>query len=168
MTKLQFYTINPEYIDYLQSIDTNVYNHSGPKYTKPRPYIGVVLEVAGNKFFAPLTSYKPKQDRIASSNLSVFKIHKRTNPESKLGVISLKSMIPVLDSQLQLLDMDAHPPKYKDLLYMQYEFIGLNAPRITQRAEKLFHQVVSLKTPFYVKIACDFPKLIKASQNYPA
>ena len=168
MTKLRFYIVNPDYIDYLQSADANVYNHSGTKYKKPRPYVGVVLEVAGNKFFAPLTSYKPKQDKISSGNLSAFKIYEKENPENKLGMIKLNNMIPVLDSQIQLLDIDAQSPKYKDLLYLQYEFIGLNAPRITQRAEKLFTQVTSFRTPFYVKISCNFSKLIKASQNYPA
>ena len=168
MTKLRFYTINPQYIDYLQSADANVYNHSGAKYKKPRPYVGVVLKVAGNKFFAPLTSYKPKQDKIPPGNLSVFKIYERTNPRNKLGMIKLNNMIPVLDSQLQLLDMNAQPSHYKNVLYKQYEFIGANALQITQRAERLFTQVTSFRTPFYVKISCDFPKLIKASQNYPA
>ena len=168
MTKLQFYIVNPDYIDFLQSIDARVYNHRGDGYTKQRPYTGVILEVAGSKFFAPLTSYKPKQDKISPGNLSVFKIHERINPANKLGMISLKNMIPVLDSQIQLLDMNAQPPSYKKLLHKQYEFIGRNAPQITQRAEKLFDQVTTVKTPFYIEISCDFPKLIKASQNYPA
>ena len=166
MSDLKFYTVSTAYLDHLQAVEPKVYYSKGDGYINAKPYIGIVLDVAGHKFIAPLTSYKPKQDGIKSSSLSVFKLHERGNPSNKLGMISLNNMIPILDSQISLLDLPAQQSSYKKLLYKQFEFIKSNSDEIKDRAAKLHHQVTVARTIFYVNISCNFNAMIDASKTF--
>lgn len=163
---MRFYTVTDEYIEFLQKLDNRVYNNSGTGYKAKKAYIGVVLEIGSHKFVAPLTSYKPAQDRIQSSACSAFKLHERTNPDNKLGMIAINNMIPVLDQQLSELDIEAQDGKYKRLLYKQYEFIKVNQAEVMARAAKLYEHVVIKRTSFYIKISCDIPTLVDEYKNF--
>ncbi len=134
---MRFYTVTDEYIAFLQKFDGKVPNNGGAGYKGRKVYVGVVLEIGKHKFLAPLTSYKPAQDRIQSSSCSAFKLHERTNPDNKLGLIALNYMVPVLDSELIELDIEAQSSPYKQMLYRQYEFIKSNRQEILNRAAKL-------------------------------
>lgn len=166
MSDLKFYTVTTAYLDHLQAVEPKVYYSTGTSYINAKPYIGIVLDVAGHKFIAPLTSYKPKQDGIKSSSLSVFKLHERGNPSNKLGMISLNNMIPILDSEINLLDLSAQQGGYQKLLYKQFEFIKANSDEIKDRAAKLHHQVTVARTTFYVNISCNFNVMIDASKTF--
>jgi protein AbiQ len=163
---MRFYVVADEYIQFLQQFDAKVSNNAGSGYKARKPYVGVVLEAGSHRFLAPLTSYKPAHDRIQSSSCSAFKLHERTNPANKLGMIALNYMIPVIDSQIALLDMDAQEARYKAMLYKQYEFIKSHRAEITARAAKLYDHVVSKRTEFYVRISCNIPVLIDAYRAF--
>lgn len=163
---MRFYTVSDEYIQYLQQFDTKVPNNSGGNYKNKKIYIGIIIEIGHHKFLAPLTSYKPNQDRISSSSCSAFKLHERTNADNKLGMISLNYMIPVLDSVIEELDIEAQPAKYKRMLYLQYEFIKSNKEEIASRAQKLCEHVLVKKSDFYLRISCDISKLVSEYRNY--
>ncbi|MBB4406391.1 type III toxin-antitoxin system ToxN/AbiQ family toxin [Agrobacterium radiobacter] len=163
---MRFYTVSDDYIAFLQKHDGRVYNNGGNGYKSKKAYIGIVLEIGSHKFVAPLTSYKPAQDRIQSSACSAFKLHERTNPSNKLGMVALNNMIPVPDDQITELDIEAQDSKYKRLLYKQYEFIKANQTEIMGRAAKLYEHVVIKRTDFYVKISCDIPKLVDEYKNF--
>jgi len=166
LSDLKFYTVSTAYLDHLQAVEPKVYYSTGDGYISAKPYIGIVLDVAGHKFIAPLTSYKPKQDGIKSSSFSVFKLHERGNPSNKLGMISLNNMIPILDAEISLLDLNAQKENYRRMLYKQFEFIKANSDEIKDRAAKLHHQVTVMRTTFYVKISCDFNAMIDASKTF--
>lgn len=163
---MKFYTVADDYVSFLQTFDKKVPNNGGAGYKGKKVYIGVVLEIDGHKFLAPLTSYKPDQERIKSSSPSAFKLHERTNPNNKLGLISLNYMVPVLENELAELDVAAQEEKYKKLLYLQYEFIKLNKADIIGRAQNLYEHVVVKKSDFFVRISCDIPVLIENYTNY--
>ena len=57
---LHFYTIKNDFITKMKSLDSKIQNN----YDGKRPYIGVLLVVNGLNYYAPLSSYKEKQDRI--------------------------------------------------------------------------------------------------------
>ena len=166
MSELRFYTVSTAYLDHLRAVEPKVYYAQGEGYVSSKPYIGIVLEVSGHKFLAPLTSYKPKQDKIKNSNVSVFKLHERGNPDNKLGMISLNNMIPVLESEIQEFDLESQREGYKRMLYKQYEFIKANDEEILERASKLHHQVTAVRTSFYVSISCNFSAMVDASKTY--
>lgn len=163
---MRFYTVTDEYIAFLKQFDGKVPNNVGDGYKVAKVYVGVVLEIGTHKFLAPLTSYKPAQDRIQSSSCSAFKLHERTNPDNKLGMISLNYMVPVLDSELIELDMDAQEDHYKQMLHRQYEFIKANRDEINKRAAKLYEHVVSKRTMIFVRISCDIPKLVDHYKDF--
>lgn len=163
---MRFYTISDEYIAFLQQFDKKVPNSGGTNYKNKKVYIGVVLEIGTHKFLAPLTSHKEAHDRIQSSSCSAFKLHERTNPDNKLGLISINYMVPVPDSELIELDIDTQEYRYKRMLYMQYEFIKINREEIVNRAAKLYEHVVIKRSAFFVKISCDIPKLVDEYKNF--
>jgi protein AbiQ len=163
---MRFYVVADEYIQFLQQVDPKVSNNAGSGYKMRKPYIGIVLEAGSHRFLAPLTSYKPSHDRISSSSCSAFKLHERTNPANKLGLIALNYMIPVIESQIALLDIEGQEARYRAMLYKQYEFIKANRAEIRARAFKLYDHVVSKRTEFYVRISCNIPVLIDAYRSF--
>lgn len=65
--RLNFYTISDKYIEYISRFDSHIaYN----KVTK-MPYIGIVLNINGALYFAPMFSPK-KQHLKYKENLSFF------------------------------------------------------------------------------------------------
>lgn len=163
---MRFYTVSDDYIAFLQKHEPRVYNNGGAGYKSKKAYIGIVLEIHSHKFIAPLTSYKSAQDKIDSSACSAFKLHERSNPDNKLGMIALNNMIPVPESEIAELDIEAQADAYKRLLYKQYEYIKANRAEILSRAAKLYEHVVLKRTPFFVKISCDIPKLVDEYKKF--
>jgi protein AbiQ len=159
---MKFYIVTNEFINFLKAFDSKVPNN----YYGKRPYIGVILTINSHNFFAPLTSYKEKQDRIKSSLPTIFKLHERTDSTNKLGMIQLNNMIPVLDSEINLLDIENQHRSYKNMLYKQYEFIKINRDKIKDRANQLYRLVVENKHKYYCKISCNFKLLEDNYQNY--
>ncbi|MEZ9047591.1 type III toxin-antitoxin system ToxN/AbiQ family toxin [Vibrio cyclitrophicus] len=163
---MRFYTVSDEYVNYLREFDGKVPHNKGEGGQKKRPYVGVILDVGGHRFLAPLTSYKRDQDRIPASRCTAFKIHERTKPSNPLGMINLAYMIPILDEQVTELDMDAQTDDYKNLLHLQYEFIKVNKEEIQEKATKLLEHILVKRTTFYVNICCEFTTLVDAYKKF--
>lgn len=159
---MKFYTVNDDYIAFLKAVDKNVPDN----YKEKRPYVGVVFEVSGVMYLAPLTSYKQKQDSIKSSLPTVLKIHERTDSTNKLGMVQINNMIPVLDRVINLLDIEAQRNAYKDLLYKQYEFLKQHKAELEGKAGKLYELVVNKNHAFYSRISCNFKALEAAAKEY--
>ena len=118
MKKLNFYTIDDNYIEYLSEFDKHIaYNKN-----QNRPYIGIVITIDNHYYFAPLFSPKQKH-KTYKSNLSFFKI---INPKNKnnLGIIRFSNMIPVPLECVNLLDIKNKSYGYKRLLSEQYSYIN--------------------------------------------
>lgn len=152
---MKFYTVSDTYITHLKAIDDRVPDN----YKATRPYVGVVMEINGHQYLAPLTSYKPKQDRLNASTPSLFKLHEKGDEQNKLGMIQINNMLPVTEAELTLLNMDAQPEKYKRMLNLQLAFIKANQEKIKEKAEKFYELVVVRKHTFFSAISCDFMAL---------
>jgi len=164
--RMRFYHINDAYLEHLRQFDTRVPQSAGDGYQEKKLYIGIVLEIGSHKFLAPLSSYKPYQDRIPASNVSIFKIHERGNPANKLGVVALRYMLPVPDSELIPVDISQQNPRYQRMLYKQYEFLKTNQEAVKKAAAELYEHVVNKRTQFYVSLTCDISKLVDEQKNY--
>ena len=57
---MKFYNIKDEYINYLKKYDAKVVDNKKGK----RPYVGVVLEIDGIKYYTPFTSPKEKHRKM--------------------------------------------------------------------------------------------------------
>ena len=146
MERLKFYNINDDYIEYLYQFDKKVPFNKNTK----RPYIGIILDINGITYFAPMFSPKPQHSKYGS-NATHIKIGKN------LGIIKLNNMIPVNADDLKYINInDIQDKKYKNLLILQNNFIQANTERIRKMAEKLYKFVTVDKKEFFMQICCDF------------
>ena len=81
-----------------------------------RKYIGVVFQVNGVNYFAPLSSFKEKHKKMRDS-IDFIKIKNYT-------VINLNNMFPVLEEKYTYVDISKERnAKYKSLLLAEYRYI---------------------------------------------
>ncbi|MEQ5322982.1 type III toxin-antitoxin system ToxN/AbiQ family toxin [Providencia rettgeri] len=158
---MKFYVIADSYINHLVACDQHVYKNKGT-----RPYIGIVLEVNGVEFLAPLTSYKEKQDKIPNNSPLIFKMYELGNEENKLGMVQINNMVPVLDSEVELLDLSVLDTKYQNLLNMQQQFLRKNQEELQRKATKLYKIVSKGFAKGIVNMCCDFKTLEAAMKTY--
>ena len=59
---IRIYEIKSEYIKYLSNYQEHIFDQADGKGN--RKYIGIVLELKGVKYFAPLSSYKDKHKKM--------------------------------------------------------------------------------------------------------
>lgn len=164
---MKIYTIEDAYLEHLRLVDGKVPNSTGVGYTKAKPYLGVVLNVDGHDFLAPLSSPKTWHARVASSDLGMFKIHDRRDDTKYLGAIMLKFMVPAPQRVVTYLDFKSQTDDYRNLLQAQHEYIKTKWGKIQLRAEKLYDHVVLNPKPRWVDISCNFAELIMQSAKYP-
>ena len=156
MDRLKFYNIDDQYIEYLYQFDKKVPFNKNSK----RPYIGIILEINGITYFAPM--FSPKQQH---SKYKANATHIRIG--EKLGMIKLNNMIPASKEYLKYINFnDIQDKKYKNLLIQQNNFIQLNTEDIRQTAEKLYKFVTIDKKEFFIKLCCDFKLLEEKCQYY--
>lgn len=166
LRKLNFYIIDNDYINYLSKFEKHIAYNKNEK----RPYIGVVIVVEDNYYFAPL--FSPKQKRkIYKDNLSFFRII--SNDREDLGIIRFSDMIPVPETSLCLLDTKNKSYGYKRLLSEQYSYINLpqNKEKIIEKAKKIYkivtsENIKSKTNKFYKDLSCDFKLLEIKCKEY--
>lgn len=145
---MRFYNIKDDYIKYLRTFDEKVALNK----KETRPYVGVVLEIAGIKYYAPFTSPKPKHQKMKNG-----KDFRKIN-NGVYGAINFNNMIPVLDSEVVLINIENIPDeKYKRLLQNQYKSIKADIEGIQRTAEKLHTLVLTDDNKL-----SNFDKLVKA------
>lgn len=160
---MKFFTVSDRYISHLQKADSKVPDN----YNGQRPFVGIVVEVNGVEYVAPLSSPKPHLEKIDSSKASIFKIYNRKPPNEFLGVINLNYMIPFLASEVTLLDIESlGDVRYKNLLNKQLEYIKIHKDDIEVRAVKLMSLVREKKQYHFVSISCDFDALEAAHNSF--
>lgn len=109
------------YIKYLGQYQEHLFLHDGGSFG--RKYIGVVLEVNGLSYFAPLSSFKPKHEKM-KEGVDFIKI-------KDYAVININNMIPVPRGQIVELDINAEKdPHYRFLLQAESREINRQRKRI--------------------------------------
>lgn len=131
MGNLRIYEISTSYIDYLASFIPHLFHNKKSGQQNERKYIGIVLEVHDQKYFAPLSSFKAKH-RYMNECLDLIKI-------KHLAVINLNNMFPVPPSQIVNFDIKkVKDQKYKALLQREYRVIASIEDKICENAGKLY------------------------------
>lgn len=158
---LRIYEIDPEYILYLHGFDCRVsLEHNDGK---TRKYLGILLEVDGKKYYAPMSSPKPKHLTINSSAADIYKID-----DGNLGVVNLNNMIPVPNSAVIDIDINTIANfTYKRLLQKQARKIKADSDKIIKKANRLYKMVYRDTTSeSLIKRCCDFKMLEEKSSDY--
>ncbi|KWX80838.1 hypothetical protein AMQ84_02150 [Paenibacillus riograndensis] len=150
--------IHPAYLDYLRAYDPLV--SLDPKHN--RKFVGIIFEVNGHKYYAPLSSPKPKHRTIPDRAVDIVKID-----GGKLGVINLNNMIPVHESAVIGIDIShVADVQYRGLLTNQALFIRSNEQAIKKKASRLYSIVKSQKQPKLNARCCNYIALEAALFGY--
>lgn len=155
--KLRFYRIREGYIEYLNTKDRRVQYNKGQR----RPYLGVVLEVNGHKYFVPMESPKKNHENIKPG------VHIMRIDGGKYGLLGFNNMIPAKEFFLIPFDIAEEPDEhYRNLLWNQLEFCNAHRNEIYEHARKTYEGVTVKKTPFLLRICCDFQLLEREYVKY--
>lgn len=157
MKNLRIYKVTDHYVRYLHGVDTKVQHNKNAR----RPYVGIVFEFAGFKYFVPMESPKPNHVNIKAGK------HILRLDNGKYGLLGFNNMIPVHNDALIIYDIDAEPdPQYKELLKHQAVICNRMKADILNRAQKTYFDVTGKTNKFLMSISCDFKKLEKACKAY--
>ena len=158
--KLDLYTINNQYGNFLHGRDAKSPDVSGRKAR--RPFIGVVIMVNNKNYIVPLTS--PKQKHLTMRNQPDFMKIDNGN----LGAMNFNNMLPIDPSLCnKLVIQNESDTKYKSLLENQYNWIKQNQDAINKKAQNLYNKYIEDRLPDNIKSRCvDFPRLERALDTY--
>ncbi len=131
---MNLYNVKNNYIQYLRKFDSKI---SENKF-ESRPYVGIVLDVNGIKYYAPLSS--PKLKYIKMKNKEDF----RKINQGEYGAINFNNMIPIVEEALIPIDFKSiKDRKYRRLLQNQYKSIRSDKEFIQNTALKLHNLLLT-------------------------
>lgn len=161
---LSFYTVNSDYCDYLRQFDKRVPYTMQQKST--RPFLGVLLEINGHTYYAPLSSPKPKHQKM-KNQLDFIKIN-----QGYWGAINLNNMIPIAPEMATKvnpneLSRNYDNEKYRNLLNNQLSWCNSNKDYIVKKAHNLYSKITSGNANTHLQSrCCDFLLLENKSLEY--
>ena len=156
--KLILVRIDKKYCDYLRKFDSKVPYNFDKKET--RPFVGVLFKVESCMYFAPLSSPKPKHIKM-KSKIDFLKID-----NGKLGVINFNNMVPVLNNNIQKIELDKKESeekeqKYLKLLKEQIFWLNRNNVKLYRKSEKLYKKYINGKLDIKTASRCCNFKLLE-------
>lgn len=141
MSRLSFYIVDSTYCDYLRKTDPCVPYTMDKKAN--RPFVGILLQVNGANYYAPLSSPKPKH--LAMKNqVDFIKIS-----GGQYGVINLNNMIPIHNNSVRRVNPTVQAGDsqaeitYKNLLANQLTWCNSHKVEILNKAQKLYNMIVT-------------------------
>lgn len=157
---MQLYRVDSNYCNYLHYYEPKIPYIEEEK--ENRPFIGVILNVNGKNFFAPLTS--PKKKHLIMKDMQDFlKID-----QGRLGGINLNNMIPIPRCYLEKIEIEElKDKKYKIMLNKQMQWINQNELRIHNRARNLYYLILNgHTTKELINRCCDFRLLERKCDDF--
>lgn len=160
---MKLYEVADDYIDYLRKFDDKVQSHKLGCRNFSRKYLGVILTVNNLDYFVPLSSYKPKHDKMKNS-VDFFKV---ADKNRKYAVINFNNMIPVVPQALIEFDINSESDiRYRNLLIREVLILKNNQALIQENAKKLYAKVTVYKVQRLIDRCCDFIKLEQVAKQY--
>ncbi len=164
MRRLNLYTLDMKYVRDLAKVDDKVMSVSPQLGKQRRPFVGVVLVCSERDYCIPLSSPKPKHERMRNS-LDFSRIIDKSG--KLIGALNFNNMIPVSRSVIKPIDMAVRPNDtpgerhYKGLLNDQLDWCNSNADTISRKANRLYELVTNHpeRSRQLVRRCCDFKRL---------
>ena len=130
---MELYTVDTSYIDYLGNYQAHIWVNE--ENNRLRPYVGVVMEIGNYKYYAPLSSPKPKHQKMRD-RLDFIRLEHRGQLKA---VINLNNMIPVSDSLIAKIDIAGVTDNfYKNLLNVEMIDIRRKQSTIIKNAKSIY------------------------------
>ena len=159
---MKFYNIKDEYINYLKKYDAKVADNKKGK----RPYVGVVLEIDGIKYYTPFTSPKEKHRKMKNT-----KDFRKIN-QGIYGAINFNNMIPLYKDNYDVITLNKHNlskgrKEYQTLLKKQLLWLNKNSDIVRKKSIILYNAYISgaLYKNIYER-CCNFPLLEVKCDEY--
>lgn len=169
---MDWYIVNKDYFAYLFQFDNRIgyIDYSN----RLKLHVGIILEINSHKFYVPISSPKPKHQRM-SNNID---FHKLQDDNGKLiAVFNLNNMIPVKDEFVTLLNY-AEINQYRTfnslqklndyvyLLQIEHRLINNIEYILKQKALKLYETRLKYPNSKIANRCCDFQLLQEKSNLY--
>ena len=160
MENLKLYEINANYITYLSAYAPHMFQNKKTIQKNERKYIGIILQINGFNYFAPLSSFKDKH-KLMKEGLDFIKI-------KDYAVINLNNMFPAPLGETKYIDIrserDAH---YRALLLAEYRYIKSIQDKIRKNAKNVYKiKIKDGNTSPLAKRCNDFLMLEKICADY--
>ena len=143
--------VDYKYCDYLREYDERVPYNRGIKDL--RPFIGILFEVDGIEYFAPLSSPKEKHKKLKNT-MDLVKID-----NGRYGVINFNNMIPVTNKNYIEFDLYSKPGTKQEfdrqnLLKTQLKWLNDNKKSVIGKAVRLYDMYKKNRLPNRIKNRC--------------
>lgn len=166
-----FYTIDADYLEFLNSKDSEVYYNISYR-NAVKPFIGIVIDMTKFKYFIPLTSAKEKHinwknscdehflvyeviDKSINIPGDVYKGYSDGKKMHVMSVLDIKKMIPVPNDAYERIVFDnLGDDRYQDLFEKEYAFCLTIKDKILKRADKIYKR--QKETQVIRRTYCDF------------
>ena len=160
MENIKLYEVNADYIDYLSAYAPHLFQNKKPGQNNERKYIGIVFQINGLDYFAPLSSFKQKHHRMKEA-VDFIKV-------KDYAVINLNNMFPVPLTERKYVDIRSErDPHYRALLLAEYRFIKSIQEKIRKNAQNVYKIKIKDGTSSALAKRCnDFLSLEKACNKY--
>lgn len=153
---LNFYDVDEDYINFLKKYDRQVPNI---RYEGNNKFVcGVVLEIDGIKYYAPISHLTTKQQ----TNIQII------DKEKVISTIRFSFMFPALDEVLtkkDFLQISMTDKKYATLLQAEHQFCSKNKEKILEKAQKVY-EIGCNKEHRLNHTCCDFKLLEQHYAEY--
>lgn len=164
MSDLNFYSIDFDYVEYLQKAEASVRGRSrvpNMNYGSNRMQkftCGIVLQVNGFDYYVPVSSYKIQQP----DNFLIQEKNGRVTSSLRFNY-----MFPVPASMVAPVSIDGIPDqRYKALVAQELRYCIKNQDEIRKRAERTYRRVSLGFNRGLVENSCDFALLEAACTVY--
>lgn len=154
MEKLNFYTVDLNYVQYLKDAEnqtrgfSRVPNMVYGSFRKPKFLLGVVLNVNGVDYYVPVTSYKTKKP-------DNFLIH--ADNGAVTSSLRFNYMFPIPKDMVSERVISSEPDAaYRSLLAQELRYCIKHQAEIQKLAERTYKRVLLGKDPGLVANSCAF------------
>ncbi len=179
--KYGFYTVNPDYLEYLNKIDSEVYYDIAYR-NSIKPFVGIIVGIENYNYFIPLSSSKEKHknwrnvsnehfliyeiiDNHITINGDIYKYYSAEEKMHILSILDIKKMIPVPSGCYEKIEFNQLIDyRYKDLFEKEYAFCLSIKEKVLKKAENLYKK--QKETGIIRRANCDFNKLESAMKEW--
>ena len=162
--RLNLYTLDMKYVRDLAKADDKVMSVSPQEHKENRPFVGIIVILDNKKYCIPLTSPKPKHEKM-KNDIDFSKMYDKHN--QLIGALNFNNMIPVFENVIMQINIKPNKndsPKdkvHKELLNNQLDWCNDNIENITKKANKLYTFVTQTpeKSRNLTRRCCNFRKL---------
>lgn len=137
MADLEIYEIDSSYIEYLSNFEEHLFKNKKITQDFSRKYIGIILEINGFKYFAPLSSFKPKHRRLCET-VDFIKV-------GIYAVLNLNNMFPAPLNLCKSVKIEnIKNEHYKNLVRAEYRIIKQKTEQIINNAKDVYnHKIIN-------------------------